>query len=1691
MYARDCLQKQYYNDTNTSPPNDRGEVWISPSRLVVEWYMKDVLIRRFNFTQQVIKAGLIDFADSKNCIVIIVSDLAHVYDLKDGNSKSVSFPFPIITAFWYHYGVVLQKQDNDVLSQVNCDNTNIISKNIDGSESNLNKYITLTDPMCPFGLITFTTNDAFNNILDPNDIDLILTPQDLENKISVAYDRNSKEVVFFYSKVLDAKQSDIPLSNNMDRLYNQNYNAQHTGISSTLKRQTSTSRRQLSTYLSKTEDAPHSKLLINNNNNNNNDNNNHVNAHLGKYKQNFALDSPVILPNNAHRSLSATFDRMTNINNPPSIDFAPSTGSHLQPEYLSQDISLKDTILTKISSLQLPNNIIDDKKNTQFIPLKFEDMEAIVIFNQKYQYMKLWLIKLDSKFLDSIQFKIPELHVDKSINFIDIHMDHPVDSILPYHNNNIPGSIILTYDHESIITIYNPFLNNVWSSIKTDMHSIPKLSTLCYISSEEMIFDKFQFPNNEKQNFNTQSLFPYPQKSSVKACFSALQLIFPIDIFIAFVFLWQEIYFHISTDKTYKTQNLEFDAFFMIYKILLEQDSMVTTHNYLSSNSLQYLGNSDISTILPNSILGLHLVREEQNLNILYKKDVDNLADLLHLATKALNWPSTWNQYYLSTLNLPTVKVLDKYTSFPLDEPPSIFKSIFSITDGSYLPITPFINFSRLIERGHEYDEIITPRTYKLLHLFESLHNNNFNSDNILNLLNELNITKEELETYPLGIMTPLNYMLKNLENNLSSIEGTMDVSILSRNDLKQCRSIINSILNKQTTRPVAAITHDSKMSIYSCTGNENSKNIKTLLTDIVTTATENNSKNLLLDNNGDDKETDYGISSQENTNLIFSHDRRFNNALSLLLYYKPHAIPFYSKQSEYIKIINQKKIFAQIVFLRTCVAGIGLGAIVYASEKPLSTQKWVIPKLNFVSLFSDGTKVSLESSEVNKDALMWGEFHAGVSSGLRIFKKVNNINGSWISFNKPKELDSQHGGFLLGLGLNGHLKNLEEWHVYNYLSPKNTHISIGLLLGMSVSMRGTMDVKLVKVFTVHVVALLPQRSNDLNINIEVQTAGLVGIGFLYLKTNNTKMSGLLLSQITSNININDENKPNEGYRIAAGIAYGLVNLNADVESNKHSKDKNISINEQYDSKSKLEVTHQLLKLITSTYEKEPSWIPQNSHTGAIVALMFIHLRSNDADIAMTLKPYSNKSNLRPEYLLYVEWAYYMIMWDEIEDNIGFIFQDLEIKLHSTINSDNMQTYSIISGRILAMGIKYASTGDLNIKRILLKILDKFLPFYQYPGSTKVDFKLSISTINVLINTILVTLGLIMCGTGDLQVFQRIKYLHETITGKHADLFYSSKKDHKDKEVDNDIFDITATLNTNDEVQDVHQETANGSSSENTSEKERFKDDENHYSKYMCTSLSLGFLFLASGQYAINISDNESIAYLIMSLLPTFYKPYYLQELRHFWSLSVEPRCLVIKDIESNLLIKDPVIEIDILTENNDIRRIKKNIIPCLLPDPRKITMIKVEHPSYYPLQLNFDENVTVTEFLNDGLVIKLQKKDQQNELNVMSSNIKSENLVSDINERIYDDSEMDNKQSLPTKVSHILEKNLNIINLTMSELSSSLNDIEKKDEVSQMFNFEIMYSDLYSDDIVDFELEIWRKRQETLTQTKLSQDNT
>lgn len=57
--------------------------------------------------------------------------------------------------------------------------------------------------------------------------------------------------------------------------------------------------------------------------------------------------------------------------------------------------------------------------------------------------------------------------------------------------------------------------------------------------------------------------------------------------------------------------------------------------------------------------------------------------------------------------------------------------------------------------------------------------------------------------------------------------------------------------------------------------------------------------------------------------------------------------------------------------------------------------------------------------------------------------------------FQGTQDMSTEHAGFLLALGLNGHLKDMPYMTMYEYLIKCHEMISIGLLLGLAATFRG------------------------------------------------------------------------------------------------------------------------------------------------------------------------------------------------------------------------------------------------------------------------------------------------------------------------------------------------------------------------------------------------------------------------------------------------------------------------------------------------------------------------------------------------------------------------------------------------------------------------------------------------------------
>ncbi|QLG74147.1 hypothetical protein HG535_0G00320 [Zygotorulaspora mrakii] len=1734
----------FYNSSN-----DRGDIWVTPDRRTVEWCVDDQCIRRFHYDNDVIKANFVDFATCNDCLVIVLQDMAHVYYIAKGDSTTVCFPFPVSNAFWCLQGIVLERKLPGNVEFYDLSDLDI-----------QHRFITLSDPMAPFGHIEFSNKEkdgkSFKKL---QNLSMLAFPSGENYHIAVLFDHVELKLHFYYTQLrLNSKNNDSastvlnsPDSRKESRLDNVSSVSNST---KNLRKVSILNRRAASVNM--TQDINDSSVLL----------------PSGKKNQDSQpLPPSHSYPHNTRRTASATLDRMSGATSmaaaSPNIDFSlnqnqqnlqPShmpaqTQMHIQHqgqqfdqhqnqiESLSQAITSKaDVTLTKISSMTLPHRISNDPSiKLKCIPIRFEDKEGIAIFDPKTRFSKIWLIDLLPEIINSISFKVYGNSPPNLIRLLSFNVDGVITDIFPYISSFLCGTLAIVFESHNELCLYNPFID--LSSPKEALNE-----RICFISEKRMVKNKFQptgivpeYPKKDLQCLPT--LFPLPKRSLVKHCFGAMKWICSPIVLFSVIFSWQSLMSKSQPERKIDISGSEFSAFSTVFELLIlkSEKENCELEKTNGTQAFKYLDKLDLKTYLPKIIMGLHLIREELCLNILCKDDITRLGDFLSFFTSKMNWPLSWREYYGSqNYSADDIEPLIGVFAHPLDEPPSIMRSLYSITENSYLSVTPFISFSRLVEMDSEIDQIVTPQSYKILRLYEMIRAPNYSDQFLLEVLTNLKIEKEDIELYPIGIITPLKKMLQRVEDRLSQAGSSVNLSVIKRHDLKRYVGAIKHIANEIEI----AFENNAQISKIVPGGFKNysmskPRDIFTILSDVVKSSRHfNTEKGLVTDNFQYTDDFDEGHTLKSNAALIFSEDRRFNDALTLLIYYKPHNVQFFSVASDYRKILKQKKNIARILSIRTCLSGLGLGAVTYSTEKPLATQKWMKPQLNFTYLFPDGTKISMEYTELDKEILDWGEFHGGVSSGLRISRKAKGINGSWIAFNNPKVLDAQQGGFLLGLGLNGHLRGLEEWHVYNYLSPKKTHVSIGLLLGMSASMKGTMDLKLTKVLSVHIVALLPPGSSDLNINLKVQTAGIIGIGLLYLMSHHRRMSELLYSQLTSLIIVNDEQVCDESYRIAAGISLGLINLGSGENFNSIKRGPNMT--DQDESLEQISTSktgpdekliNGLLQILTECHDSEQDWIPENSQISAAIALILIFLKTKNHSIANTIRPNlkSMHMNFLPHIFMYREMAFHMIMWQTIGKDLDYLLEGLEDHIEPNVNTDNLPTYYIISARALSMGIKYASTGNLDMRNVLIHLIDRFLPFYQYPGDNRLDFRLTIIGINVLVNVLLVSVSLIMCGSGDLQVFRRIRYLHEVVSGKHSDLFKSYRGTQKNKkkvrkssrrsassgrefavddmdiEVEEDDVELERQHQGNDTGEEdeeneeyIEEESAfaPGENSESLSDEgsERDedttglgsqgndkKDDENHYAKFLASTMSLGFLFFGSGQYALRTSDHESISYLIISTLPTYMSTPPLQETKYFWSMAVEPRCLMFRDAKTEMPINDVFFQLKACF-NEDILEEKNLKAPCLLPDIRKIQSLKVSDPNYYPLEISFGEKLKATDFFKTGSIVYIQRREQSN-LADYGSNIESTQSVTNIQEALRKKME-NNSQTVGNKecysnIGDKLMEDLNLNDTTMIELETLTNERDVFTNDTRTYDLDMLCSDANSGDISEFHLEIWRKK--------------
>uniref|UniRef100_A0A8D0CXX3 Anaphase-promoting complex subunit 1 n=1 Tax=Sander lucioperca TaxID=283035 RepID=A0A8D0CXX3_SANLU len=655
----------------------------------------------------------------------------------------------------------------------------------------------------------------------------------------------------------------------------------------------------------------------------------------------------------------------------------------------------------------------------------------------------------------------------------------------------------------------------------------------------------------------------------------------------------------------------------------------------------------------------------------------------------------------------------------------------------------------------------------------------------------------------------------------------------------------------------------------------------------------------------------------QEVTGLIWSQDLRVQEVRRLLQSSRPARVSVVQlpEVSDHEYIEEKENKLLQLC-QRTMALPVGRGLFTLFSYHPVPTEPLPVPKLNLTGRAPPrNTMVDLNSGNIDVPPNMtsWPSFHNGVAAGLKI-APASQVDSAWIAYNKPKspELANEYAGFLMALGLNGHLTKLATLNIHDYLTKGHEMTSIGLLLGVSSAKLGTMDMSITRLLSIHIPALLPPTSTELDVPHNVQVAAVIGIGLVYQGTGHRHNAEVLLSEIGRPPGPEMEYcTDRESYSLAAGLALGMVCLG-------HGSNL-IGMTD-------LNVPEQLYQYMVGGHRraqaganrerhKSPSYQIKEGDTinvdvtcpGATLALAMIYLKTNNRSIADWLKPPDTwflLDFIKPEFLLLRTLARCIIMWDEILPNTEWVKSNIPQIMRGTFDPSediNMETMAqaqdyITAGACMALGLRFAGSANSDAFDCLYEFARSFMKIMSFAGTAAVTGYYNLQT---GLSMILLAMSMVMSGTGNLKVLQLCRFFHKRTGG------------------------------------------------------------EMNYGFHMAHHMALGLLFLGGGRYTLSTS-NSAIAALLCALYPHFPahstdNRYHLQALRHLAVLAAEPRLLVPVDVDS-LKPCYALLEVTYKETKWYDETTVELMAPTMLPELHLLKRVKVKGPRYWELSIDLSK---------------------------------------------------------------------------------------------------------------------------------------
>lgn len=713
------------------------------------------------------------------------------------------------------------------------------------------------------------------------------------------------------------------------------------------------------------------------------------------------------------------------------------------------------------------------------------------------------------------------------------------------------------------------------------------------------------------------------------------------------------------------------------------------------------------------------------------------------------------------------------------------------------------------------------------------------------------------------------------------------------------------------------------------------------------------------------------GLKEIEQTSaMLFPEDNRVREAAQLVCSSRPVTLrvdrPVEVSDHEFEQL-KQKKLLLMI--FRSLALPPGRGMLTLGTIKnPKATEKLEIPKICMKGKIPPtNATINLDMTECPADFLVWPYFHNGVAAGLRIpccdeLGEDFKVTRTYIRFNQPNppnedETDPdttarvlrnhEHAGFLLALGLQGNLSSLEMSDIYEYLTEGSITTTVGLVLGIAANKRGSCDMSVSKMISLHIPSLIPQHFSAIDVASPVQTAAIAASGILFQSSSHRMMTEFLLNEIGKRPDTDVSTVDREAYSLACGLALGTVNLCHGTES---------GISDRAAGLSDLHIEERLIQYIVGGIDPDEERRKQESNDrftvrsgaiagesercstvyegseinsvlcspGSILALGLMYMKSGNQSIAHVLalpQTHFLLEFVRPDFLGLRVIARSLILWKDVkpskewlESQIPQVIWEAREEISSSsfnssygtartnpqLNNDFDQTavrrmyVHIVAGACFGMGLRYAGTANKEAKKTILEQLVALNQLREVSNPVSAALRPEAPILDCCIGAAAISLAMVMAGTGDIEVLRLFRILRWRC------------------------------------------------------------EQDSRYGIHMIFGMSIGLLFLGGCTRTLG-REPEDLAALITAFFPMFpistpENHYHLQALRHLYVLAVRKRLIQAIDVDTGAGVHVPL-EVQTSEERRHLNA------PCLLPYtdvPWK--QVKILSDLYYPLSITLTD---------------------------------------------------------------------------------------------------------------------------------------